>query len=179
MKKIAWLIAAATLVVAGGYSVVSLGRWEWTRALYFALVFLAAEVALSTGLILRRLGRAPGTGRSARDLDPQTLAILRANRPPRPNRFDWLDPVSGRMNVFITMLVGGGVLLSGIAWLVDKVASRTTTPAGEVALAKQLGSIRYPRGGLLVDDVTVLAQAVPGVEDPQLRKLLRRSGHGG
>ena len=81
--------------------------------------------------------------------------------------------------IFITMLVGGGVLLSGIAWLVDKVASRTTTPAGEVALAKQLGSIRYPRGGLLVDDVTVLAQAVPGVEDPQLRKLLRRSGHGG
>lgn len=51
------------------------------------------------------------------------------------------------MNVFITMLVGGGVLLSGIARLADKVASRTTTPAGEVALAAQLGPIRYPRGG--------------------------------
>lgn len=178
MKKLSWLVAVATLVAAGGYSVVSLGRWEWTRALYFGLVFLAAELAIATGLILRRLGRAPGTAAAPPDFDPQVLAAVRENRPPRPNRFDWLDPVTGRMNVFITMLVGGGVLLSGIAWIVDKIASKTTTPAGEVALAKQLGSIRYPRGGLLVDDITVLAQAVPGCDDPQLRKLLRRSGHG-
>ena len=35
------------------------------------------------------------------------------------------------------------------------------------------------RGGLLVDDVTVLAQDVPGADDAQIRKLLRRAGHGG
>ncbi len=81
--------------------------------------------------------------------------------------------------MFITFLVGGGVILSGVAWIVDRVASRTSTPAGEQRLAAQLGPISYPRGGLLVDDVTVLAQDVPGADDAQIRKLLRRAGHGG
>jgi hypothetical protein len=45
-------------------------------------------------------------------------------------------------------------------------------------LTRQLESISYPRGGLLVDDVTVLAQDVPGADDEQIRKLLRRAGHG-
>lgn len=176
MKVIAWLGGVAALVAAGAYSVISLGRWEWSRALYFGLVFLIGEVGIATALVLRRLDRV-GL-RAPAEVNPQVLARIRASRPLRPNRFAWLDPVSGRTNVFITMLVGGGVVLSGVAWLVDRVASRTTTPAGEVALAKQLGAIRYPRGGLLVDDVTVLAQAVPGCDDPQLRTLLRQSGHG-
>jgi hypothetical protein len=63
--------------------------------------------------------------------------------------------------------------------LVDRIAANTTTPAGEEQLARQLGPISYPRGGLLVDDVTVLAQAVPGCDDAQLRRLLRRSGQSG
>jgi hypothetical protein len=61
---------------------------------------------------------------------------------------------------------------------VDRVASTTTTPVGEERLARELGNISYPRGGLLVDDVTVLAQDVPGADDAQIRKLLRRAGHG-
>jgi hypothetical protein len=70
------------------------------------------------------------------------------------------------------------VILSGIAWLIDRVASTTSTPVGEERLARRLGNISYPRGGLLVDDVTVLAQDVPGADDAQIRKLLRRAGHG-
>lgn len=181
MRKIAWLAGVATLVAAAAYMVVSLNRWEWSRALYFGLVVLMAEVGLATALILRRLGPAgggsPGQSVATPEVHPQVLSRLRQSRP-TPNRFAWLDPRSGRLNVFITMLVGGGVVLSGIAWLVDKVAARTTTPAGELHLARQLGAIRYPRGGLLVDDVTVLAQAVPYCDDAQLRRLLRRAGHG-
>lgn len=176
MKKIAWLAGLATLLGAGWFSALSLNRWEWSRALYFGLVFLVAEVALASALILRRLGES-GARRRGGEPDPEVLAALQASRP-RANRFEWLAPVSGRTNVFITMLVGGGVLISGLAWLVDKVASRTTTPAGEAKLAQDLGRIRYPRGGLLVDDVTVLAQSVPYCDDPQLRRLLRRAGHG-
>lgn len=176
MKKVAWLAGVVTLLGAGWFSVLSLNRWEWSRALYFGLVFLVAEVALASALILRRIG-APQTGARRDEPDPQVLAALQVSRP-RPNRFEWLAPVSGRTNVFITMLVGGGVLISGLAWLVDKIASRTTTPAGEARLAQDLGRIRYPRGGLLVDDVTVLAQSVPYCDDPQLRRLLRRAGHG-
>lgn len=172
MKKIVWLIGVTTFVVAVAYSVVSLGRWEWTRALYFGLIALLAEVGLATGLVLRKLDQRPAP---TSGVDPAILARLRESRPQSPNRFLWLDPRENQMNVFITMLVGGGVLLSGLAWLVDRVASRTTTPAGEVRLARELGTITYPEGGLIVDGVTALAQDLPYCDDRQIRLLLRRS----
>ncbi len=172
MKAIAWLAGIATLLLGAMYMIVSLNRWEWNRALFFGLIVVIAEIGLATALILRRLGRLEPRA----EIDPAVLEALRQTRPPRPNRFEWLEP--NRTNVFITFLVGGGVILSGIAWLVDRVAANTTTPAGEEKLARQLGPISYPRGGLLVDDVTVLAQAVPGCDDAQLRRLLRRAGRG-
>lgn len=172
MKAVGWLAGLATLLGALGYMIVSLNRWEWNRALFFGLIVLIAEVGLAAALILRRLGQSRP---SAHDVDPTTVAALQDTRPRRPDRFAWLEPT--RMSVFITFLVGGGVLVSAIAWLVDRIAGSTTTPAGEVRLARQLGAISYPRGGLLVDDVTVLAQAVPGCDDAQLRALLRRAGH--
>jgi hypothetical protein len=173
MKVIAWLAGLATMLLGAVYMIVSLNRWEWNRALFFGLIVLIAEVGLATALILRRLAQV--TPRD--DIDPAVLETLRRTRPARPNRFEWLEPT--RMNVFITFLVGGGIILSGIAWVVDRIASNTTTPAGEEKLARHLGPISYPRGGLLVDDVTVLAQAVPGCDDDQLRRLLRRGGSGG
>jgi hypothetical protein len=80
------------------------------------------------------------------------------------------------MNVFITFLVGGGVILSAVAWMVDRIASNTSSPAGEQKLARQITRISYPSGGLLLDDVTVLAQEVPGANDEQIRQLLLRRG---
>ena len=177
MKMIGWLAGIGTLVAAAAYMVVSLNRWEWNRALFFGLVVLIAEVGLATGLILRRLTRLEHDQRAT--IDPALREILRV-RPGRParDRFAWLKESTSQTNVFITFLVGGGILLSGIAWVVDRVASTTTTPVGEERLARKLGNISYPRGGLLVDDVTVLAQDVPGADDAQIRKLLRRAGHG-
>lgn len=173
MKKIVWLAGVGTLAAAGSYSVVSLGRWEWTRALYFGLIFLVAEVGLATGLVLRKLDQMSGAEKAR--VDPDVLKRLRQTRPQAPERFRWLDPADGRMNVFITLLVGGGVIISGVAWVVDRLATKTTTPAGEANLAKRLGRIGYPTGGLVVDDVTVLAQDVPYCDDRQIRQLLRRS----
>jgi hypothetical protein len=46
---------------------------------------------------------------------------------------------------------------------------------GEQRLARQLEPISYPPGGLVVDEVTVLAQDVPGTDDEQIRKLMRRA----
>ena len=57
------------------------------------------------------------------------------------------------------------MLLSGIAWLVDRLAAASTTPHGEAKLAALLTPISYPAGGLLVDDTTALAQDVPGADD--------------
>lgn len=142
-RVFAWMAAVTTLVAAGAYMVVSLNRWEWNRALFFGLVVLMAEIAIATGLVLSRLPRrAPAGG-----VDAVVLDVLRETRPPSPNRFEWLDPTAGRTSVFITFLVGGGVVLSAIAWLLDRVAARTTTRVGEVRLARRLSPISHPAGG--------------------------------
>jgi hypothetical protein len=174
MKIIAWVAGVATLLTSTLYMIVALNRWEWTRALFFGLILVIAEIGLATGVVLRRLARLE----HARAADREILDALRESRPPAPDRFAWLKESVGRSNVFITFLVGGGVLLSGIAWVVDRVASKTSSPVGEARLARALEGISYPRGGLLLDDVTVLAQDVPGADDVQIRKLLRRAGHG-
>ena len=174
MKTIAWVAGVATLLTGALYMIVSLNRWEWTRALFFGLIVVIAEIGLATGLVLRRLTQLE----HARAADREVLDALRETRPPAPERFAWLAESIGRSNVFITFLVGGGVLISGVAWLVDRVATKTSTPVGEERLARALAPISYPRGGLLLDEVTVLAQDVPGADDAQIRKLLRRTGHG-
>jgi hypothetical protein len=173
VKAIAWLAGIGTLLAALVYMVVSLNRWEWNRAVFFGLIVVIAELALATGLVLRKLGELE----RSRQIDPSVLAILRDGRPPSPDRFAWLKESSSRTNVFITFLVGGGVLLSALAWVVDRVATRTSTAQGEEKLAAELAPISYPRGGLVVDDVTVLAQEVPGADDDQIHMLLRRAGH--
>jgi hypothetical protein len=175
VKVIGWLAGIGTLLAGGLYMVVSLNRWEWNRALFFGLIVLIAEVGLATGLVLRRLARLEY--RLGRVEDPEVRNILSETRPPARDRFAWLRESSQQMNVFITFLVGGGVLISGIAWVVDRVASNTTSPAGEENLGRRLERISYPSGGLLLDDVTVLAQEVPGANDDQIRWLLRRAPH--
>ncbi len=172
MKTIAWLAGIGTLLAAAAYMIVSLNRWEWNRALFFGLIVVIAEIALATGLVLRKLGQV------TKEAEREVIDILRQTRPSSPDRFGWLKRSQNQLNVFITFLVGGGVILSGVAWLIDRVAANTTTPTGEQRLAAQLAPISYPRGGLLVDDITALAQEVPGADDAQIRKLLRRAGHG-
>jgi hypothetical protein len=173
VKVIAWLAGIGTLLGGAFYMIVSLNRWEWNRALFFGLIVLIAEVGLATGLVLRRLARLEYRSR----IDPQVAEILRDTRPPSRDRFAWLREQTGRTNVFITFVVAGGIIISGIAWIVDRVASKTSSPAGEEKLVRQLSAISYPSGGLLLDDVTVLAQEVPGANDQQIRQLLRRGGY--
>ncbi|MDQ2649114.1 MAG: hypothetical protein M3Z03_06135 [Actinomycetota bacterium] len=168
MKVIGWLAGLATILTAAVYLVVSLNRWEWNRALFFGLIILIAEVAMATALVLRKLDRL--LGRS--EVDPDVEQIIRASRPPGADRFAWLRESQNRTNVFITFLVGGGIVLSGAAWLVDRLASTTTTPQGERELARALGPLSYPRGGLVVDEATLLAQDVPGEDDADLQRLL-------
>jgi MFS family permease len=173
MKLLAWLAGIGTLIGAAVYMVVSLNRWEWNRALFFGLIVLIAEVGLATALLHRKLthiDRAPS-------YKNEMLAVLRDTRPEPPDRFAWLkEATRGGPNVFITFIVGGGLIIAAIGWMVDRLAARTSTALAEERLAAELRSIAYPAGGLIVDDVTVLAQDVPGADDAQLRKLLRRAG---
>lgn len=172
MKTIAWLAGVGTLLAGAAYMIVSLNRWEWNRALFFGLIVLIAEVGLATGLVLRKLARLEAAHRG----DPEVLNVLRYSREPSADRFAWMkETTRGQLSVFITFLVGSGVLLSAIAWVIDRIASKTSTPIGEKRLAAELQMISYPRGGLLLDNVTVLTQDVPGADDAQIRKLLPRA----
>ena len=185
MKAIAWLTAIATLVAAAIYTVVSLARWEWNRALFFAIVFVAAEVGLGLALVLRRLGRVealvtdlpvpdPGVRRALRDTRSGERASA-SGQQREQERFAWLrvDPaeVVGRTHVFITLLVGGGIILSGGAWLLDKLATKTVDPRREQRLGRELDAIAY-RPGLLVDEVDVLARPSLDRDDPRVRAFL-------
>lgn len=174
MRVVAWLVAAVTLVAAAVYTVVSLARWEWNRALFFALLFVAVEVGLAAAIVLRRLARVERLVVHASADDGGARRALRDTRHEHV-RFAWLrvDPadVVGRTNVFITFLVGGGVLVSAGAWLIDKVASNTVDPRLEQRLGRELDAIAY-RPGLLVDEVDALARPSLDRDDPRVRSFL-------
>jgi hypothetical protein len=174
VRSLAWVFAVATLVAAGAYTIVSLARWEWNRALFFALVFVAAEVGLAAAMVLRRLARVERLVVDAAAVDGGGRKALRDTRDGQ-QRFAWLrvDPtdVVGRTSVFITLLVGGGVILSGGAWLIDKLAANTVDPRLEQRLGRELDGIAY-RPGLLVDEVDVLARPSLDRDDPRVRSFL-------
>jgi MFS family permease len=173
MKLLAWLAGIGTLIGGALYTIVSLNRWEWNRALFFLLIVAVAEIGLATALVLTKLSR---IDRAPRFQD-ETLTALKEARPALPDRFAWLkESMHGTTNVFITFVVAGGLIISAIGWVVDRVASKTSGTLAEERLAADLHSIAYPPGGIVVDQITVLTQDVPGADDAQLRKLLRNSG---
>jgi hypothetical protein len=71
------------------------------------------------------------------------------------------------MNVFVPVLMGAGVLMSGLAWIVERVARATVRPVAERGLAAQLDGLALPATGFLA-----------GHEEPVdlLRGPIRRLG---
>jgi hypothetical protein len=175
MKGIAWAAAVVTLFVSGIYTVVSLARWEWSRAVFFAIVFVSAEVLIGTAAVLARIAKLESDVALLRRPEPVAADALRATRG-SGQRFAWMrtdDPghVASGTNVFVTLLVGGGVLLSAGAWLIDKIATRTVDPRREAMLGRQLDAIAY-RPGLVVDEVNALARPHLQRDEPQLDAFL-------
>ncbi|HLT69713.1 MAG TPA: hypothetical protein VKZ72_06080 [Acidimicrobiales bacterium] len=148
------LLGAVTLAASGTYTFVYLYRWEWNRAIMSAAIFVAAEVAVVGWLLAQRLKHVSDR-LDALDGDPRRasgpgvrLARIRESAPPPRRNFAWLaDP--GRMNVFVPVLMGAGVLLSGVAWIVERVARSTVTPVAERGLAAQLDGLALPPEGFV------------------------------
>lgn len=174
MKVLAWVAGLAGLVSSGVYMFVYLARWEWNRTLFMGIVLIAAEVGLGIALVLARLARACRSAMPQSTnggIDAAVLARLAETRP-RHRRFAWLADELTRANVFVTMLVGGGVVVSAVAWVLDKLGSHTTTPAAERSLARRLSVFRFPPDGLMAEDADLLARSLPGCDDPRLRLLV-------
>jgi hypothetical protein len=136
------LITLVVLVAAGAYLLIYLYRWEWNRALMAGIFFLGAEVALiGTAIVSRiralehRLGApaAAPSGDGASERSP----------------FAWLEESMGGFNVFIPILLGAGVILSLVAWAVERVARFVTAPLAGERSGSPLAVIALPQTGLL------------------------------
>lgn len=173
MRKIAWLVAVATLLATGSYVFVYLYRWEWHRALLVGVLFLAAEVAVGIALVLRRLGpREPTDDDAAEESDAFTAA-----RPDRPassrDHFAWLRGDAG-FGVFVPVLLGSGVIVSAIAWLVERVAARATRRSAADSVAERLVPLAFP-SSLLVEHPELSAPPAGG-DRPDVALLVRPHG---
>jgi hypothetical protein len=171
-RRLGLLATLVTMGGAGWYVFVYLYRWEWNRALISGVIFLAAEIGLMSTLVIGRLVRierrlddggvpAPlassrSSGPSSRALrrvepDPAVLARLRESAPPPREPFAWLTRRPQEVSVFVPVLLGAGAVLSGLAWVVERLGRRLTGPAQERNLARRLHTIALPPGGFVGD----------------------------
>ena len=150
VHRLGRLLSGAVLVASGSYVFIYLVRWEWNRALIAGLFFLAAELVLIADVLLVRFG---GLGHQieAERTREQTTALaarLRANRPDSPGPFAWLAPDRDRLDVFLPVLIGAGVVLSAVAYLVEQLSRVTAVPVAEHELARGLSTMALPIEGL-------------------------------
>ncbi len=80
--------------------------------------------------------------------DERVVSVLRSHRPEPLRPFAWLQG-SSTTNVFVPVLLGAGVVLSGLAWIVDRIARVTAVPTMERGLASRLTRLQPPSDGLL------------------------------
>lgn len=157
-RRLATALAAATLAGSGTYLFVYLYRWEWNRAIIAGVFFLAAQMALSTSAVLARL-RVIEAGQRPTDASPRVMGHLRDTAPPPRDAFAWLRPQPDRLGVFVPILMGAGFVLSGLAWVVERLARATATPRLENRLALALGALALPAGHLLGNDRDSVAES--------------------
>jgi hypothetical protein len=125
-------LVVVVLAGSGGYLLVYLYRWEWNRALISGLVFVAAEIALVASMLTRRVA-SNGHPPASYDL---ALARLREAGVDRRHPFRWLEP--GRTSVFVPVLLGAGVVLSALAYVVERLAEVTAHATVDRHLARRL-----------------------------------------
>lgn len=184
MRKLPAIILVLTLVASGAYIVIYLNRWEWNRALFVTMIFVIAEIALIGWIFVQRLRTLEERVNEHRLADEEIareiLLELRESRPDH-DRFAWLRDSTTQHNVFITMVVGAGVAVSALAWILDRIAETTVTPARERRLAAELSSIAFPPCGLVADEGSLIAGETSSTKDPELQLLMgdtqqRRTG---
>ena len=166
-SRLARALLLAVMVGAGGYLFVYLYRWEWNRATIAGIFLVAAEVAHATILVTERVAQLAIAPAGRGTVEIGTLARLRETAPRPRQRFAWLTPTSGQTSVFVPVLMGAGVVLSGLAWLVERIAQHTARPRLERGLARRLDA-------LAIDAVAGLVPPPGGEEQLSAVDLLSR-----
>jgi hypothetical protein len=148
-KWISYAIGVVALIAAGFYVFVYLYRWEWNRAIMAGVLFIAAEIGLVAALILDRMKKMEERIKEhgMRRPDLATLQDIEASAPEPRRHFAWLTD-QDKVGVFVPVLMGAGVVISGIAWCVERFAASTARPMLERRLATRLSPLALPEGGL-------------------------------
>jgi hypothetical protein len=170
-------LLGAVLVGSGAYLFIYLYRWEWNRAHTAGVFLIVAEIALVAMVLDARISRLEsrvsnqrkdGTNERHESRNRRSPEIVRMHIrdvPPRSrSHFAWLRPDSSSTNVFVPALMGAGIVMSGLAWLIERLGRATAKPALENDLARRLGPLWYDaREGLVPAPAT--ASRVDGVPD--------------
>jgi hypothetical protein len=164
-RRMGLAIAIVTALGSGAYVLIYLYRWEWNRALIAGMIFIAIELALLGAAILDRLN---GLGRRMDDLERgivarDVLARIQESGPAPRRHFAWLTDAD-RASVFVPVLMGAGVVISALAWAVERVARRTGRPVLERRLAARIAPIALSQPG-------AAAAALPPPQPPVKRIL--------
>ena len=162
MRLVGMLAAGATALGSMGFFLLYMARWEWGRATVAAMVFVAAEVAIGFVMVLRRLDRMGG--------DPREQTARRAAPTPRQpvDEFPWLAATRDQRGVFITLLLGGGVLVSGVSWAIEKVSSMGSNGSQPEAFEQ----FAFPDRPLVPSDTEIRVRGLGRHDDDQLHALL-------
>ncbi|MGH9223232.1 MAG: hypothetical protein ACRD2W_05500 [Acidimicrobiales bacterium] len=169
-RRVAHAVVLLTLASSAAYLFVYLYRWEWNRALIAGVFVLASELGLVAAALSARL-RAIEARLDAQPSAPERLVAqrLRAAAPPTADHFAWLRSSTQHTSVFVPVLLGAGVVLSALAWLVERLARLTAGAALERGLAARLAVLSLPPEPLvdprgeeaLSPTLTVLLRPVP------------------
>lgn len=146
IKILGLVFVLVVAVAAGSYTIIYLYRWEWMRAIVAGVFLLAGEIALVAWLVISRLERL-----ERRIVDDQAqrraaLAVERS-RPAHEPAFAWLSE-GEHVGVFVPVLLGAGLILSALAYVVQRIAEATARATAEPALAADLARLAPPADGL-------------------------------
>lgn len=174
MKYVSYLLGGLTAAAAATYSVVYLTRWEWQRALICGVLLLVVEGLLVCALLLSRIGRLERRIADTGERTEEVWRRLRESGPEQGARFRWLEPRepdgAHRTYVFVPVLMAAGVLLSGVAWVVQRISAATARPGAERRLAGRLTALTAPHGELLGRAPEL--EARPAVPRPRAARTL-------
>jgi hypothetical protein len=152
VRYVSHVLGALSTLAAAVYLVVYLYRWEWQRAVICGVLLLAVESFSVCVILLGRMGRLE---RRLTDADARVEEVRRRLEHTRDvsaaSPFRWLGADhhagAGRTYVFVPILMVTGAALSGIAWLVQRIATATAGPGAEHRLAGRLAPLAAPPGG--------------------------------
>lgn len=152
MKRLAYVAGLAVLIPSGAYIFVYLYRWEWNRALIAGLFFVAAEIGLMGAALFERMKRLEARmDQRPSGAEPVVLERILESRPLPRRPFAWLTERNDELNVFVPVLLGAGLVISALAWLVERIATLTARPLLERRLVEMLAPISLPGGSLVAD----------------------------